>query len=77
MVMAQPETHQLIQRDRLGADLLSSQPRCRKLFGELAADLELAGGGWPRPPTALAPPPVTAAIGVALQPPAAARHHRP
>jgi hypothetical protein len=31
--MAQPETHQLIQRDRLGANLLSSQPQCRNLFG--------------------------------------------
>ncbi len=75
--MTQPETHQLIQRDRLGADLLSFQPPSRNLFEELAADLELAGGGWPRPPTALAPHPVTAAIGVALQPPASARHYRP
>jgi hypothetical protein len=74
--MAQPETHQLIQRDRLGANLLSSQPQCRNLFGELAAHLELAGGGWPRPPTAPSALPVTAAIGVALLPPAAARHHR-
>jgi|Tabmets5t2r1_1033131.scaffolds.fasta_scaffold247454_2 hypothetical protein len=73
--MAQPETHQLLRRDRLGADLLASQPQCRNLFGELAADLELAGGGWPRPPIALAPHPVTAAIGVAL-PPAAARGYR-
>jgi hypothetical protein len=75
--MAQPQTHQLIQRDRLGADLLSFQPQCRNLFEELAADLELAGAGWPRPPTALAPHPVTATIGLALQPPAAAGHHRP
>jgi hypothetical protein len=75
--MAQPETHQLIQRDPLGADLVSSPPQCRDLFGELAADLELVGGGWPRLPTALAPHPVTAAIGVALQPPPAARPNRP
>jgi hypothetical protein len=75
--MAQPETHRLIQRDRLGADLLSSQPQCRNLFGELAAHLELAGGGWPRPPTAQSALTVTAAIGVALLPPAAARPNRP
>jgi hypothetical protein len=74
--MAQPQTHRLIPRDRLGADLLSVQPQCCNLFGEPAADLELAGGGWPRPPTALAPLTVTAAIGVALQPPAAVRQHR-
>ena len=75
MVMAQPETHRLIQRDRLGADVLSFQPQCCNLFGELAADLELAGGGWPRRPTAQSALAVTATIGVALLP-AAARHHR-
>jgi hypothetical protein len=75
--MAQPQTHQLIQPDRLGADLLSSQPQCRNLFGELAADLELVGGGWPWRPTALLALPVTAAVGVVLLPLAAARHHRP
>jgi hypothetical protein len=76
MVMAQPETHRLIQRDRLEADLVSSPPQCRDLFGELAADLELTGGEWPRPPTAPSALTVTAAIGVALQPPPAARPNR-
>jgi hypothetical protein len=76
MVMAQPQTHQLIPRDRQGADLVSFQPPCRNRFGEFAADPELAGGGWPRPSTALAPHPVTAAVGVALQPPAPVRQHR-
>lgn len=33
---------QLIDEDRLYADLLSSQPLCFNLFGELHADLELA-----------------------------------
>ena len=33
---------QLIQEDRLFANLLSSQPLCFNLFGELARDLELA-----------------------------------
>lgn len=33
---------QLIQQDRLFANLLSSQPLCFNLFGELARDLELA-----------------------------------
>ena len=32
---------QLIQEDRLFANLLSSQPLCFNLFGELARDLEL------------------------------------
>jgi hypothetical protein len=41
--------------------------------GELAADLELTGGGRPTGLSALT---VTAAIGVALLPPAAARHNR-
>ena len=40
--LAEPETHQLIKEDRLWGDLLSSQPLCFNLFGELAADLELA-----------------------------------
>jgi hypothetical protein len=40
--LARPEPHELIQRTRLWADLLSSQPMCFNLFGELAADLELA-----------------------------------
>jgi CubicO group peptidase (beta-lactamase class C family) len=44
--------------------------------GELAADLELTGGGWPGRPTGLSALTVTAAIGVALLPPAAARHNR-
>jgi hypothetical protein len=74
--MAQPETHQLIRRDRLGADLLSSQPQCFNLIGELAADLELAGGRWPRRPTAQSALTVTAATGVAVLASAAARHHR-
>jgi hypothetical protein len=74
--MAQPQTHQLLRRDRLGADLLSSQPQCRNLIGEPAVQPELVGGGWPRPPTAQPVLPVTAAVGVALLPPAAVRHHR-
>jgi hypothetical protein len=40
--LAEPEPHQLIKKDRLWGDLLSSQPLCFNLFGELAADLELA-----------------------------------
>jgi hypothetical protein len=40
--LAEPETHQLIKQDRLWGDLLSSQPMCFNLFGELAGDLELA-----------------------------------
>jgi hypothetical protein len=75
--MAQPQTDQLLRRERLEADRLSVQPQCCNLFGELAADLELAGGGWPRPRTAQSALPVTAAIGVALLPPAAARPNRP
>jgi hypothetical protein len=39
--LAQREEHELIQEERLWADLLSSQPMCFNLFGELAADLEL------------------------------------
>jgi hypothetical protein len=74
--MAQPETHQLIQPVRLGAELLSSQPQCRNLIGELTADLERAGGGRPGRPTAQSALTVTAAIGVALLSSAAARHHR-
>jgi hypothetical protein len=70
------KARQLIQQQRLWADLLSSQPMCFNLFGELAADLELAGGGRPWRPTALSALTVTAAIGVALLPPAAARHNR-
>jgi hypothetical protein len=73
--LAQPEAHQLIQQERLWADPLSSQPMCCNLFGELAADLGLAGGGWLWRPTALATRTVTAALGVALLP-AAARYKR-
>jgi hypothetical protein len=40
--LAEPETHQLIKQDRLWGDLLSSQPMCFNLFGELAGDMELA-----------------------------------
>ena len=40
--LEEPERHQLIKQDRLWGDLLSSQPLCFNLFGELAADLELA-----------------------------------
>ena len=40
--LARPEDHELIQEQRLWADLLSSQPMCFNLFGELAADLGLA-----------------------------------
>lgn len=40
--LAQREDHELIQEKRLWADLLSSQPMCFNLFGELAADLGLA-----------------------------------
>jgi hypothetical protein len=76
MVMAQPEARWLIQQDRLGADLLISEPLCCNLLRELAADLELAGGGRPGRPTALAALSLTAAVGVALLPPAAAPHHR-
>jgi hypothetical protein len=39
--LAEPQENQLIQ-ERLWIDLLSSQPMCFNLFGELAADLELA-----------------------------------
>jgi hypothetical protein len=52
--------------DTTGIDEASS-------FWELPADPELTGGGWPWRPTDLS---VTAAIGVALPPPAAARHNR-
>jgi hypothetical protein len=49
--LARPEAHELIQQERLWADLLSSQPMCFNLFGELAADLELATSAaqawWP------------------------------
>lgn len=49
--LAHPEHHELIQERRLWADLLSSQPMCFNLFGELAADLELATSAarawWP------------------------------
>jgi hypothetical protein len=55
--------------DTTGIDEASS-------FWELAADPELTGGGWPWRPTALSALSVTAAIGVALPPPAAARHNR-
>jgi hypothetical protein len=40
--LAEREAHQLIQEERLWGDLLSSQPMCFNLIGELAADLELA-----------------------------------
>jgi hypothetical protein len=40
--LAEPQANQLIQDERLWGDLLSSQPMCFNLFGELAADLELA-----------------------------------
>jgi hypothetical protein len=40
--LEEPQAHQLIQEDRLWRDLLSSQPLCFNLFGELAADLNLA-----------------------------------
>jgi hypothetical protein len=40
--LAEPQAYQLIQEERLWGDLLSSQPMCFNLFGELAADLELA-----------------------------------
>jgi hypothetical protein len=62
--MAQPQTHQLIQRDRPGAEPLSSQPQW------------LASGGRPGWPTAQSALTVTAATGVALLPSAAPRHHR-
>ena len=52
--MAQPEARWLLQQDRPGADLLISEPLCCNLLGELAADLELAGGVRPGRPTALA-----------------------
>jgi hypothetical protein len=49
--LAQPEDHELIQEERLWGDLLSSQPMCFNLFGELAANLELATSAarawWP------------------------------
>jgi hypothetical protein len=49
--LAHPEDHELIQEQRLWADLLSSQPMCFNLFGEFAADLELttsaARAWWP------------------------------
>jgi hypothetical protein len=49
--LARREDHELIQEQRLWADLLSSQPMCFNLFGELAADLELATSAarawWP------------------------------
>ena len=35
-------SERLIQEERLWGDLLSSQPMCFNLFGELAADLALA-----------------------------------
>jgi hypothetical protein len=74
--MAQPQTHQLIQRDRPGAEPLSSQPQWLNLIGELTADLERAGGGRPGWLTAQSSLTVTAATGVALLPSAAPRHHR-
>jgi hypothetical protein len=49
--LAHPEAHELIREERLWADLLSSQPMCFNLFGELAADLDLATSAarawWP------------------------------
>jgi hypothetical protein len=44
-----PEPHQTLSRGRLHADLLSSQPMSFNLFGELAADRQLATrvlGDW-------------------------------
>ncbi len=40
--LSRPQPHEMIQRSRLWANLLSSQPMCFNLFGELAADLSLA-----------------------------------
>lgn len=48
------ESHQMLDAQRLWADLLSSMPMCFNLFGELAADLRLADRAvhtwWPDAP---------------------------
>ncbi|MEZ4387217.1 MAG: hypothetical protein R3D98_06500 [Candidatus Krumholzibacteriia bacterium] len=52
--VAHPEPHQTLDVDRLYSDLLSSMPMCFNLFGELAADLDLADEAvhawWPDVP---------------------------
>lgn len=53
--VAAPERHQVLDEDRLWADLLSSMPLCFNLFGELHADAALAANAvrawWPDAPT--------------------------
>lgn len=52
--LANPEPHQMLNEDRLWADLLSSMPMCFNLFGEIAMDESLARsavrGLWPDAP---------------------------
>lgn len=40
--LARPQAHQMLNRQRLWCDLLSSMPLCFNLFGPLAVDLDLA-----------------------------------
>ncbi len=54
---------QLIQEDRLFSNLLSSQPLCFNLFGELARDLELATRVFQK----LAPERVARVTGIAFE----------
>lgn len=52
--LANPQSHQTLDEDRLYCDLLSSMPMCFNLFGELAADLARADKAvhtwWPDTP---------------------------
>jgi hypothetical protein len=52
--LANPELHQMLNEDRLFADLLSSMPLCFNVFGELAGDREAAKRAvrtwWPDAP---------------------------
>lgn len=52
--IANPEPHQMLNEDRLWADLLSSMPLCFNLFGDLDADPKLARSAvdrwWPDAP---------------------------
>lgn len=52
--LAETEPHQMLDRQRLWADLLSSMPLCFNLFGDLAADRDLADSAvqalWPDAP---------------------------
>ena len=52
--IANPEPHEMLDKDRLFCDLLSSMPMCFNLFGDLADDVELANRAihqwWPDVP---------------------------